>query len=90
MPRIFAKEPGAANLVCHYFPLANKPHVLGNAHGFDSDEKWVEIWLFSHHRKADGSARMMTADGRILTARLYINYDIVDKITGETLYIVRQ
>jgi hypothetical protein len=90
MPRIMAPAPESRGLACHYYPLGLLPHVLGNARGFDTDEKWVEIYVFSEMRKADGTSRFMTSNKKIVTTRLYIDYDVVDKETGEVLYSVRQ
>lgn len=89
--RIFAGEPGADNLACYYYPVAGTGvrRRLGTARGFDSDEKWVEVFIMMPHPEEPGW-RCMTSNGKVQTTRLFIDYDIVDKATGETLYSVRQ
>lgn len=75
----------AKNMVCYYWPLKHgNRELLGNACAFDSDEKWVEIFLWGHNR------RVMIADGKSQKTKLYINYDIVDKRTGKIVVSVRQ
>lgn len=90
MARVFAKDPEAKGLRCYYWPIkGGSRHLLTNAEGFDTVEKWVEICLFNDPRKENGP-RFLAADGRILRARIYINYDIVEEDTGKVVYSVRQ
>jgi hypothetical protein len=81
---------GTRKMQCLYWPIKgnNRQHVLEKVCAFDTDEKWVEIFITQPISK--GNARIMTADGQLIRARLFINFDIVDKTTGDILYSVRQ
>jgi hypothetical protein len=91
VPRIMAGDDEARDLVCKYFPIAGTgvAHVLGIANGFDTDEKWVEIFVMAPHPTQPG-LRCLTANGTTHKTRLYIDYDIVNKVTGDVIYRVRQ
>jgi hypothetical protein len=93
--RVMAGEPAAKDLLAYYWPIAGvrDRKLLGYACGFDTDEKWVEIFiprLRSDHEDPLMGGRFMTADGQLLKARLYINFDIVRKSDNVTIHCVRQ
>lgn len=91
MPRIIAScDRIAKNMKCMYWPLeGGSRRVLTSACGFDTDEKWVEVYIMAPHPTKPG-LHVMTADGRAHKARLHINFDILDKHTDQILYSIRQ
>lgn len=57
--------------------------VIGCARGFDTDEKWLEVFIMN-------GSRCLVSGGAIVKAKIYINYDIFDKGSGTLLHSVRQ
>lgn len=95
MPR-FEGGPENEHLQVYYFPVKYcDRELLGYASAVDTDEKWVEIFIprlrSAHEDGVTASrGRFMAADGGLLKARLYINFDVVDKRDKITLFSVRQ
>lgn len=69
-----------------YWPVrgSNQQVRLETAQAANTDEGWVEVYIYT------SSKRVLTSNGKIQTARLYLDYDVVDKKTSAVLYSVRQ
>jgi hypothetical protein len=78
------------DLKAQYYPIGGTgiAHDLGNACGFDTDEKWIEIVPLMPGNRA--MTATVGGKGGIVRVKLYIDYDIVNKNTGEILHSVRQ
>lgn len=61
------------------------------ARACDTDEKWVEVAVvagFSEPRRL--AVHMLQHRGSVVYTKLHVDYDVVNKATGETLHQVRQ
>jgi hypothetical protein len=89
--RIDAHDPQGKFVRVHYWPIKGCPrHPFDQATGFDSDEKWVEFIPYLPNPSDKTKFRIMTANGHIQKCRVYIDYDVVDIKTGNTILEVRQ
>jgi hypothetical protein len=85
MPRITARDPGAAQMIC----LNEDGDRFDTVAGFDTDEGWVEF--FPVYEKVEGKHRRAMADRKtkeLLRIRLHTSYEIRHRQTDELLHKV--
>lgn len=59
-------------------------HVLMTACAFDSDEKWVEVYV------CDSLGHRLVIGGEMQKAKLKVDFDVRDKKTDRIILTVRQ
>ncbi len=62
-----------------------KKEVLSRVAAVDTDEKWLELYL-----NRPGSEKPLVIDGVLQKVKLYVNYEVRDKVSGKVLFDVRQ
>lgn len=85
MPRITARDPGAAQMIC----LNEHGDRFDTVVGFDTDEGWVEFYPI--YEKVESTHRKVMLDRKLkdhLKVRLHTNYEIRHRQTNELLYKV--
>ena len=70
--------------------------VLNTVVSLDTDEKWLEVYYprkgptVRHSEASLENCTVLANNGNLVKCKLYIDYDVVDRNTGEVFYSVRQ
>lgn len=87
MPRITTENspPVVYKNVVARFPDGK---LIENAAGFDTDEKWIELYPIVIKNGKRTVKR--NEQGEVVLVKNHIDFDVFDKRTGKLLYVVRQ
>lgn len=75
---VTASDKDAPYYRVHYW-TGEKMETLGNATAFNTDEKWVEIFVLGPGNKC------LVVNGELLRARLFIDYWVRDRRTDTVI-----